>query len=77
MKDFNFIIDNLWEGLIGEEEVIFKIWYIFEFIKGCLLYDEEGYWIIFFEKLQGIVLGQFGVIYDVEFWVCFGSGEIG
>ena len=27
--------------------------------------------------LQGIAQGQFGVIYDAESRVCFGSGEIG
>ena len=77
MKDFNFITDNPWEGSTGEEEVTFKIRHTLEFIKGRLLHDEEGYRIISSEKLQGIAPGQFGVIYDAESRVCFGSGEIG
>ena len=77
MKDFNFITDNPWEGSTGEEEVTFKIRHTPEFIKGRLLHDEEGYRIISSEKLQGIAPGQFGVIYDAESRVCFGSGEIG
>ena len=28
------------------------------------------------EKLQGIAPGQFGVIYDKDSRICFGSGEI-
>jgi len=77
MKDFNFITSNPWKDSTGEEDVTFKIRHTPEFIKGRLIQDADGYRIISSEKLQGIAPGQFGVIYDAESRICFGSGEIG
>ena len=77
MKDFNFITSNPWKDSTGEEDVTFKIRHTPEFIKGRLIRDADGYRIISSEKLQGIAPGQFGVIYDAESRICFGSGEIG
>lgn len=75
LKDFNFISSNPW--LQDEaQNITFKIRHTPEFTKGTLLKTGDCFHIISEQKLQGIAPGQFGVIYDEDAHLCYGSGEI-
>lgn len=76
MHDFHFITDNPWEEQGEEHEVTFKIRHTPEFLKGRLTRVGDDYQLVSSEKLQGIAPGQFGVVYDKDARICFGSGEI-
>lgn len=76
MNDFHFITANPWEDTSEEVEVTFKIRHTPEFIPGRLLCEGDGYRMVSSVKLQGIAPGQFGVVYDKEAKICYGSGEI-
>ena len=76
MPFFHFITANPWNGTEQETEVTFKIRHTPGFVKGKLMQSESGYRIVSSEKLQGIAPGQFGVVYDADSKICFGSGEI-
>ncbi|WP_071146224.1 tRNA 2-thiouridine(34) synthase MnmA [Bacteroides ihuae] len=76
MHDFHFITDNPWEEQGEEHDVTFKIRHTPEFLKGRLTRIGDDYQLVSSEKLQGIAPGQFGVVYDKDARICFGSGEI-
>lgn len=76
MHDFHFITDNPWEEQGEEHDVTFKIRHTPEFLKGRLTRVGDDYQLVSSEKLQGIAPGQFGVVYDKDAHICFGSGEI-
>ncbi|MBP1613006.1 MAG: thiouridylase [Bacteroidetes bacterium] len=76
MHNFHFITDNPWEEQGEEHEVTFKIRHTPEFLKGRLTRVGDDYQLVSSEKLQGIAPGQFGVVYDKDARICFGSGEI-
>lgn len=76
MNDFHFITDNPWKEVEQEVPITFKIRHTPEFIEGRLIKEENKFRILSSDKLQGIAPGQFGVIYDQDAKICFGSGEI-
>lgn len=76
MHDFSFITENPWTEGAGEYDVTFKIRHTPEFLQGKLTRTGDTYHLVSSEKLQGIAPGQFGVIYDKDSRICFGSGEI-
>lgn len=76
MHDFHFITNNPWEEQGEEHDVTFKIRHTPEFLKGRLTRIGDDYQLVSSEKLQGIAPGQFGVVYDKDARICFGSGEI-
>lgn len=76
IKEVNFITENPWSGESGDIDITFKIRHTPEFTKGKLRIVDGMYHITSEEKLQGIAPGQFGVLYDKDSKICFGSGEI-
>jgi len=76
MHDFHFITDNPWKEGGEEHDVTFKIRHTPEFLKGRLTRVGDDYQLVSSDKLQGIAPGQFGVVYDKDARICFGSGEI-
>ena len=58
-------------------EITFKVRHTPEFTRGLLSYHpERGYLIESKEPIQGIAPGQYAVLYDTEYRICFGSGMI-
>lgn len=76
MRNMHFISGNPWLEETKDAEITFKIRHTPEFTKGLLLKTSNGYLVRSHEKLQGIAPGQFGVIYDKDAKICYGSGEI-
>jgi tRNA-specific 2-thiouridylase len=76
LKAFNFITENPWGDFEDEKNITFKIRHTPEFTAGKLIKTGDTYRIITSKKQQGIACGQFGVIYDADARLCFGSGEI-
>ena len=83
MREVNFYTgafpaetENPWTEGAGEYDVTFKIRHTPEFLQGKLTRTGDTYHLVSSEKLQGIAPGQFGVIYDKDARICFGSGEI-
>ncbi|MDR2963339.1 MAG: tRNA 2-thiouridine(34) synthase MnmA [Bacteroidales bacterium] len=77
LQAFNFITEDPWGDCADERDITFKLRHTPEFTRGKLTKTGEGlYRIIAAEKQQGIASGQFGVIYDKNAHLCFGSGEI-
>ncbi len=76
MKAFNFITEDPWGEFDDEKNITFKIRHTPEFTTGKILRVGDTYRIIADKKQQGIASGQFGVVYDEESRLCFGSGEI-
>ena len=76
LKAFNFITENTWGDFDDEKDITFKIRHTPEFTKGKLTKIGDTYRIEAEKKQQGIAAGQFGVIYDENAYLCFGSGEI-
>ena len=78
LHDFHFITDDPWLGETFPVDVCFKIRHTPEFIRGKLMRaGESSVYVLESEvPLQGIAPGQFGVIYDRDARICFGSGEI-
>ncbi|WP_329903768.1 tRNA 2-thiouridine(34) synthase MnmA [Porphyromonas pogonae] len=89
MHTFDFISSDPWrlQGKASPVEhpdilteplaITFKIRHTPEFTKGLLHYDPViGYRIESEDKIQGIAPGQYGVVYDRDHQLCFGSGMI-
>jgi len=73
--DFNFITQK--ENWEKQTEITFKIRHTPEFTRGTIQRTKNDSFLIKSQTpLQGISAGQFGVIYDTEQKICFGSGEI-
>jgi tRNA (5-methylaminomethyl-2-thiouridylate)-methyltransferase len=75
LSGFQFITDPNW-GDFEEQEIQFKIRHTPDFTPGILKRIGDIYRIESKEKVSGIAAGQFGVIYDREKRLCFGSGVI-
>ena len=77
LDDFNFITENPWSDFTDPVDITFKIRHTPEFTKGKLYNEGNGsYRIESEDKIQGIAPGQYGVIYDTDHRICYGSGVI-
>jgi tRNA-5-taurinomethyluridine 2-sulfurtransferase len=76
LEDFHFITEDVFGDFSGEKEITFKIRHTPDFTKGILTKQGNIYHIQSEKKIQGIAQGQFGVIYDKDKKLCFGSGMI-
>lgn len=76
LRGFHFISGNPWQSMDDPKPVTFKIRHTPDFTKGTL-YNNNGIYTLESEvPVSGIAAGQFGVIYDTEAQLCYGSGEI-
>ena len=84
---FNYITENPWKGIVGLDgnplydrvqigEIAFKNRDTHEFSTGILEKIGDVFRITSDQKIQGIAPGQFGVIYDKNQDLCYGSGVI-
>ena len=77
LDDFNFITENPWGDFTDPVDITFKIRHTPEFTKGKLFNEGNGsYRIESEDRIQGIAPGQYGVIYDPDHRICYGSGVI-
>ncbi|MDR3142632.1 MAG: tRNA 2-thiouridine(34) synthase MnmA [Tannerellaceae bacterium] len=76
LQGFDFIAEDVWGEFSGAKEITFKIRHTPEFTPGMIRRTGDLYRIESTEKIQGIAPGQFGVVYDKERRLCFGSGMI-
>lgn len=76
MQGFDFITEDPWGDFSGEREIAFKIRHTPDFTFGKLRKKGDLYVIDSDRKVQGIAPGQFGVIYDKDCHLCYGSGMI-
>ena len=77
LDDFNFITENPWGDFTEPVDITFKIRHTPEFTKGKLFNEGNGsYRIESEDQIQGIAPGQYGVIYDPDHRICYGSGVI-
>ena len=77
LDDFNFITENPWGNFTDPVDITFKIRHTPEFTKGKLFNEGNGsYRIESEDKIQGIAPGQYGVIYNPDHRICYGSGVI-
>jgi len=76
LSGFHFISGNPWESLESPRQITFKIRHTPDFTKGTLQLI-DGQVVIESElPVSGIAAGQFGVVYDKQSEICYGSGEI-
>jgi tRNA-specific 2-thiouridylase len=76
LSGFHFISGNPWETLESPQPITFKIRHTPDFTRGTLQMI-NGQVVIESElPVSGIAAGQFGVVYDAESEICYGSGEI-
>lgn len=73
---FHFLTEDVWGDFGGEKEISLKIRHTPDFTLGWISKNEDIYHVRFEHKLQGVAQGQFGVIYDKESHICYGSGTI-
>lgn len=73
---FHFLTEDVWGDFEGEKEISLKIRHTPDFTLGWISKNEDIYHVRFEHKLQGVAQGQFGVIYDKENHLCYGSGTI-
>ncbi|MDR1624604.1 MAG: tRNA 2-thiouridine(34) synthase MnmA [Tannerellaceae bacterium] len=76
LQGFDFITEDVWGEFSGAKEITFKIRHTPDFTPGIIRRTGDLYRIESTEKIQGIAPGQFGVVYDKERRLCFGSGMI-
>lgn len=76
LHSMHFITEDLWGDFEGEYDVMFKIRHTPNFSAGKISKKGDIYTITTEEKQQGVAPGQFGVIYDSEARICYGSGVI-
>ncbi len=77
MNNFHFITEDVWKDkLLNGVNISFKIRHTPEFTRGFLQKTVNGFKVKSEEMIQGIAPGQFGVIYDLDNKICYGSGEI-
>ena len=76
LEDFHFISGNPWPLDAVEHEVTFKIRHTPDFTKGILKKEGGSYVIQSSVPVSGVAAGQFGVVYDEDAKICFGSGVI-
>lgn len=73
---FHFLTKDVWGDFDGEKEISLKIRHTPDFTLGWISKNEDIYHVRFEHKLQGVAQGQFGVIYDKDNNLCYGSGTI-
>ena len=73
---FHFLTEDVWGDFEGEKEISLKIRHTPDFTLGWISKKEDLYHVRFEHKLRGVAQGQFGVIYDKENHLCYGSGTI-
>ncbi len=76
LRGVQFITKDPWGDFSGGEEIRFKIRHTPDFTKGIIRKEGEKYIIQSETPIAGIAPGQFGVLYDKEAKICFGSGVI-
>jgi tRNA-specific 2-thiouridylase len=76
LTDFHFISGNPWQEDAMEHEITFKIRHTPDFTKGILKKEGDNYVLKSSVPVSGVAAGQFGVIYDNDSRICFGSGVI-
>lgn len=76
LGDFHFITKDVWGEFDQEKEITLKIRHTPDFTKGYIYRKGDIYHVRFENKLQGVAQGQFGVIYDKDAQICYGSGII-
>ncbi|MCO5266532.1 MAG: tRNA 2-thiouridine(34) synthase MnmA [Lentimicrobium sp.] len=76
LSGFHFISGNPWENLDTPRPVTFKIRHTPDFTKGILQMKNNQIVIESEIPVSGIAAGQFGVVYDEQSEICYGSGEI-
>ncbi|MDR1114710.1 MAG: tRNA 2-thiouridine(34) synthase MnmA [Tannerella sp.] len=76
LQGFDFITEDVWGEFSDAKEITFKIRHTPDFTPGMIRRTGDLYRIESTEKIQGIAPGQFGVVYDKEHRLCFGSGMI-
>ncbi|MCK9343622.1 MAG: tRNA 2-thiouridine(34) synthase MnmA [Massilibacteroides sp.] len=76
LNGFDFITENPWGEFDDAKDITFKIRHTPEFTKGKLYRFGDVYRIVSEEKIQGIAPGQYGVVYDADHHLCYGSGMI-
>lgn len=76
LRDFHFITDNPWIHTTEPIDITFKIRHTERAIPGILTRKDNLLHITSSQPLQGIAPGQFGVLYDKDWRICMGSGEI-
>lgn len=76
LASMNFVTRNPWEEDTQQQNVTFKIRHTPEFTKGKIVKEGDNYILSSAEPVSGIAPGQFGVIYDADSEICYGSGVI-
>ena len=77
LTEMNFITLDPWGKDCNQVDITFKNRHAPNFTPARLTRLDDGDYIIdSAEKIQGIAPGQFGVIYDKDAKLCFGSGVI-
>jgi tRNA-5-taurinomethyluridine 2-sulfurtransferase len=76
LENFHFISGHPWQNPEESHEITFKIRHTPEFTKGLLVREGEYFRIRSSVPVSGVASGQFGVIYDKDARICYGSGVI-
>jgi tRNA-specific 2-thiouridylase len=76
LQGFHFITEDPWGEFDGTRDITFKIRHTPGFTAGQIMRIGDVYRIISAEKVQGIAPGQYGVVYDGEHRLCYGSSMI-
>lgn len=76
LQGFHFITEDPWGEFDGEKEITFKVRHTPEITRGHIRRTGDLYSISSDKKIQGIAPGQFTVVYDSEYRLCYGSGMI-
>ncbi|MBO4369962.1 MAG: tRNA 2-thiouridine(34) synthase MnmA [Paludibacteraceae bacterium] len=77
LDDIHWISGSPWPEIGADGvEVSFKIRHTPEFAQGRLYREGKGFRVVSDQKIQGIAPGQYGVLYDTQHRICYGSGVI-
>lgn len=77
LRNVHFITEDPWGDIPAEGiRICFKIRHSPEYLTGIITKKEDVYHIKADAPIQGIAPGQFGVLYDADHRLCYGSGEI-
>lgn len=76
LNGFHYISGNPWSDLTQPQPVTFKIRHTPEFTEGSVFMQNGKMMLKSSVPLSGIAAGQFGVLYDTQSKLCYGSGEI-
>ncbi len=77
LEMMHWITRDPWDGQCANQPILFKNRHTPEFIPATLTRtSDDEYLIESARDVQGIAPGQFGVIYDAQGRICYGSGVI-